>query len=177
MENPGGSLLNEVASGKLSHDTLQREIAVINFLGMDFRKKFITDDYFLVLKKQFDAVLIASGSSESFDKYRGELDEYQINGSNIFITGNALKSTRLYIKRAAQGKEAAHQINRFLGGNFTPKIKFNSKFGRLAEIENLEYLKGVSSNPQDKLVENITTETIEKEAAWCMHCECRKTKN
>jgi len=184
---PGGSLLKEVSNGVLPEQILQQETELIRDLGVNFRQEEVIDSKaFSVLCKSYDAVLVATGTSPEqtlailgLDAKQIKKNTYKSDIDNVFVAGSALKTTKLAIRAHGQGKDAARSINGFLRGekDHCVNTRFNSRFGKLLPKEADEYLKDSSSServePSDG--ENgLTHEQVTKEAARCMHCDCRK---
>lgn len=185
----GGIILNDVKSGKLPENILDKEISDIKQLGVEFKRaSAITTIEFNKIKDEFDAVLIASGPISEEQKTWGiasnnkgfEANNYQTATSNVFVAGRAFKPSKLVIRLLAQGKEAAESIAQFLNDKKVvgQPLKFNSKFGKLIISEYATYLKeSVEENrfePAKGIAAGFTAEEVKAEAARCLHCDCRK---
>jgi NADPH-dependent glutamate synthase beta subunit-like oxidoreductase len=190
----GGIILKDVENGKLPQKILEKETSVIGRLGVDFKLDTTIDKTsFEKLKKEYDAVLIASGSISEEQKtwgietntkgFEADSQTYQTKFSNVFVAGSALKSTKLVIRLLAQGKEAAESIAQFLSERKVvgQPLKFNSKFGKLVIPEYAQYLKESEEKnriePANGVLQGLTKEEVMDEAARCMHCDCRKITN
>lgn len=188
-EKPGGSLWTEVENGTLPEEVLAREVEVLRLLGCTFRQhEEIDAKGYRMLKEEFDALLIATGSGESGagafgpemsgKGVRTEDRIYVTSEEGVFAAGSAVKPNKLAIRALGQGKEAAFSIDQFLAGKKVtgePSM-FNSRFGKLQEVEIAEYLKeahgGSRIEPAD-LAGGFTIEQVREEAARCLHCDCR----
>ena len=98
----------------------------------------------------------------------------------VFAIGNALRASKLAVRSVGQGKEVATLIDNFLK---TAEVtgypeRFNSKFGRLGEVEFIQYQKDSESSPRQKGgKEGFTREAAIREAKRCMHCDCRNPES
>lgn len=188
-EKSGGTLHTEVEAGKLPADVLEKEISLIEKAGVKFETGIQIDKNKLnKLRESFDAIVIASGQFENEkDDFGLEMsdrgikanpDTFQVENSSIFVTGSALKPSRMAIRAHGQGKETAFSVSQYLEGREVKgePFMFNSRFGRLAKQEALEYLKeSVEGNRLEpsEIQTGFTKEEVIKEAARCMHCDCR----
>jgi len=189
--NIGGIIRDEIESGKLPEESLEKESLVIRKIGVEFRlNSKIGKKEFENLQKEFNAVLIASGNISEEQKSWGiainakgfEADEqtYQTTQPTVFVAGSAYKPSKLVIRLLAQGKEAAASIWQMLSGKpvVGQPMKFNSKFGKLVIPEYAQYLKesveGNRIEPTNGILKGLTSEEVKAEAARCLHCDCRK---
>jgi len=163
----------------------------------------VDSDRFKKISERADAILIATGSETEELKNWGlkmtgkgvEADPvtFRIKGSNVFAVGSALKPVRLAIRVLGQGKEVAFSIDQYIRGEKVTgePFMFNSRFGKLLPEEFDEYL--TESVPDGRLVPSgsdskgavggkehfteknpgFSKEEVMKEAARCMHCDCR----
>ncbi len=190
----GGMLRTEIEEEKLPREVLNREIQAIAALGVHFQLNTeINKDTFAKILQDYNAVLIATGNITEELKYWGiewyfkglkaNDDTFQTTIENVFAAGSVLRTSKLAIRSLAQGKEAATSIWQML--NKQPIIgqpmRFNSKFGKLLASEYSEYLsesvdiKRIES--QNNFNSGFSLEEVKKEAARCMHCDCRKSTN
>lgn len=192
-EIPGGSLKTEVESGILPANVLAMEVDIIKQLGAKFIMNTEADtSFFENLKSTSDAIIISTGKGESGVQNWGfemtktgiqaDKDSYQIEESNIFVVGSALKPTKLAIRTLGQGKEVSFSVDQYLKGE---KVKgehsrFNSRFGKLLPDEFAEYMKesveGKRVEPND-IKAGFTREQVIEEAKRCLHCDCREIDN
>jgi NADPH-dependent glutamate synthase beta subunit-like oxidoreductase/ferredoxin len=187
----GGIIRNEIESGKLPEESLEKESLVISKLGVEFKLNTTIDKIsFETIQHDFDAVLIASGNISDEQKSWGiatnakgfEANEqtYQTAQPTVFVAGSAFKPSKLVIRLLAQGKEAAASVWQLLNGKpvVGQPMKFNSKFGRLIIPEYAQYLKesveGNRVEPAQGILKGLTKEEVKAEAARCLHCDCRK---
>ena len=187
----GGMLRTAIPDDKLPKDVLDREIKVIENLGVQFNFNAEIDKVsFEQLQNEYNAIIIASGEITMEEKFWGvtsnfkgfvaDDDIYQTNIPKVFAVGSALRSSKIAIRSLAQGKEAAASIWQFL--NDKPIVgqpsKFNSKFGKLVIPEYAQYLKesveGNRIEPSNGILKGLTSEEVKAEAARCLHCDCRK---
>jgi ferredoxin len=188
-QKPGGTLYTEVDAGKLPPEILEKEVSLIDKAGVKFEMGISIDENKLKeIRKSFDAVVIASGQIEKETDGLGlemadrgikaNPDTCQVENSSIFVTGSALKPSRMAIRAHGQGKETAFSVSQYLEGEKVAGeiFMFNSRFGRLAKEEVIEYLKesveGSRLEPSE-IQKGFSKEEVMKEAARCMHCDCR----
>ncbi|NWJ51264.1 MAG: (2Fe-2S)-binding protein [Bacteroidetes bacterium] len=192
-KNPvaGGNVRINYTDEQLPKDVLDKEIYHIEQTGVTFEyNQTVTPTVFNTLLQNYDAILIASGrdfkacatwnieTSESGVKI--DKRNYRTNMEKVFAVGNVVKPNKLTIQSLGQGKEVAFSIDQFLKGE--PVIgepeKFNSRFGKLSPDEVAEYLKESVDypriNPEGKITNGFSIEEVKKEAARCLHCDCRK---
>jgi len=187
----GGIIQNEIESGKLPKESLEKESLVIRKLGVEFRlNTTIGKTEFENLQTEFNAVIIASGNISEEQQSWGiptndkgfEANEqtYQTVKPNVFVAGSAYKPAKLVIRLLAQGKEAAASVWQMLNGKpiVGQPMKFNSKFGKLVIPEYAQYLKesveGNRIEPANGILKGLTIDEVKAEAARCLHCDCRK---
>lgn len=185
----GGSLCKEVSEEELPAKVRQQEIDQIAALGVEFSLGSAVDRQgFAALQKNSDALVVATGKGESGVREWGlpmhpkgvEADgnTYRVGDSKVFVVGSALKPSKMAIRALGQGKEAAFSVDQFLRGQAVrgERFLFNSRFGKLAPAEYAEYLKesveGDRLEPARK-EEGLSKEQVMKEAARCLHCDCR----
>lgn len=190
----GGSLLTGYNDELLPKEVLQKEIAQIAETGVKFELNHPVDqEGFNGLMKDYDAVLLACGKTDGDIATWGlettptgikiEKKLFQTNIEKVFATGNAVRPFKLAIQSLGQGKEAAFSIDQYLHQQVVTgePERFISRFGKLLEIEYVEYLKESYSHsriePAGTTKTGFTDEEVMKEAARCLHCDCRKLDN
>lgn len=186
---PGGALMYAIPDDQLDKAVLEKEVAVIENLGVEFRPNNPLDaKAFRDICKSYDAVVVATGdySSQMDDwglKNNGrqvvvEKGSYLTNLERVFAVGNVNRSVKMAIRSAAQGKEVAIAVLQlFAGETVTGELrKFNSTLGRLLEEEFSEYMKEGSADKRQYPLDGkgFDRDTAQKEAARCLHCDCRK---
>ena len=189
-EKAGGLLRTEINDEILPKEVLDKEIDAILNTGVEFQGgKEINADVFESLKKDYDAVVVATGViSEQSAKFGLETtpkgivadkNSYQTSDEKVFAIGNVLRSSRLAVRSVGQGKEVAFSVLQYFN-NQQPKGEprlFNSRFGKLVAVEFSEYLKE-STNEKRKFPESggyggFSKEEAIVEASRCLHCDCR----
>ncbi len=193
-EKAGGLLRSEINDEILPKDVLDKEIDLILNTGVEFQGgKEITATNFEHLKKDFDALVVATGAisneSEKFGLKAGakgieaDRNTYETSEEEVFAIGNVLRSSRLAVRSVGQGKEVAFSVIQFLNKE---EIKgesrlFNSKFGKLIQNEFAEYLKestdGKRTFPKEGGHSGFSKEEAIAEAKRCLHCDCRAIDN
>lgn len=191
---PGGMLRYAVSNNRLARDVLDKEIAVIERLGAEFQNQtpigagLSMED----LRRNFDAVFVAVGElkpgvAESLGLKTGpngiaiNSQTYQTNLPGVFAGGDAVRRRRLAVRAVADGKETAISIAQYLSGQKVtgPPKTFNSRIGKLQDGEIQRFMVGVSrASPMTPTQQHggFTDEQARKEAARCMHCDCRKAE-
>jgi NADPH-dependent glutamate synthase beta subunit-like oxidoreductase len=192
-EQPGGALRYEVPEEKFDKAVLDLEIERIRQTGVLFLQNQRVDKaHFESLCAEFDAVVLAIGYYNSDmddwgldhdDKYLlAERDSHRTNFPKVFAIGNTLRSSKMAVRSAGQGKEVAISIEQlFKGEPVTGQVwHFNSSFGKLLQSEAVEYLK--ESTDRKRLsdgvhrTEGFSREEARLEAERCLHCDCRKAE-
>ena len=194
-EKPGGMLQYGVPQSELPRDVLDKEIAQIEKLGVEFKpntrigENVTLDD----LRKDFDAVFIAIGrlKEERADvmglQTKAEAividsQTYQTNIPGVFAGGDAVRKRKLTVRAVADGKEACTAISQYLSGqNVTgPAKPFNTRIGKLSHEEIKKFVRDYNDFPRMIPLEEhngLIDEQAVKESARCLHCDCRKPVN
>lgn len=145
------------------------------------------------LRQDHDAVVLATGALNDSVKEWGlalsksgvEVDKgtYQTSIENVFAIGNALRPSKLAVRSVGQGKELAFVLDQLFKNKELKAYpnRFNSKFGKLQEIEFAEYLKesvGTSRQAASRgKAVGFTVEEAIEEAKRCLHCDCRNPES
>jgi ferredoxin len=191
-KKPGGMLRYGVPEQELPRDVLDKEIAVIERLDVEFKIGVRVGDDLSIddLRKDFDAVFVAIGQVkpedvEAFGLEKGKngikIDgkTYQTNIPGVFAGGDAVHQRKLTVRAVADGKEAAVSIGQYLSGQEVsgPVKEFNTRIGKLQDGEIEQFLacsdKAGRIEPTGK-DGGFTDEEACKEALRCLHCDCRK---
>ena len=191
-EKPGGMLRYAVPKEHLPAEVLDKEIALIEKLGMKFKgqTRIGTDLLMEDLRKDFDAVFVAVGQLKAGDAESMDFEEtpngikvngktYQTNLPGVFAGGDAVHKRKLTMRAVADGKEVAVSISQYLSGcSVTGPIKeFNTHIGKLRDGEIEKFLacsdKAERTSPSGK-DGGFTDRQARKEATRCLHCDCRK---
>ncbi|MFZ2146646.1 MAG: FAD-dependent oxidoreductase [Sedimentisphaerales bacterium] len=194
-ERPGGMLQYGVSEQDLPRDILNKEIALIEKLGVKFqcRTRIGIKLSMEELRRDFDAVFVAIGQLKAGDVESMGLEAspngikvngttYQTNLPGVFAGGDSVHQRRLTVRAVADGKEAAVSIGQYLSGcSVTGPVKeFNTRIGKLKDGEIEKFLacadKALRTSPSGKDGE-LTDEQAHKEATRCLHCDCRKADN
>ena len=178
-EFAGGSLL-EISEKELPRNILNSEIELLKKFGAEFRLK--SEVEYVSIQKDFFAIIIATGSNSNLQSLEIDNETFQTNINGVFACGSAIKPLKMAVKALAQGKAAAHSVSAYLSDNtHNFKRQFNSRFGKLSEIEITEYLKesveGERLIPKQGDLSGFTIEEAISESKRCMRCDCRKSKS
>ncbi|MFN8206044.1 MAG: 2Fe-2S iron-sulfur cluster-binding protein [Bacteroidales bacterium] len=191
-EEAGGALRYSIPENELPRNVLDAEINVIRAMGAEFRLgTAVTGEQFHnEIRKDFQAVILATGDFPAtgffLDELKSSKSGIQVNEHSletslpgVFACGSILRSQKMAVRAAAQGRNAAQSVILFLEGKTAePKErKFNSRFEKLFPEEFSVYLQeSVHDNrySPSEHIRGFTVEEVRKEAARCMHCDCRK---
>ncbi len=187
-EKAGGDLL-KIDREILPSSVLENEIAAIVRSGAEFRfNQTIDRQKFQEIKNEYDAVILAIGVQEQENPFglksskQGiEVDKltYCTSDEKVFAVGNALRPSKLAVRSVGQGKEVAAVIDRLLktGELKANPERFNSKFGKLYQVEFNEYLKESVKAERLNTQKDFSPEEARAEAERCMHCDCRNPES
>ncbi len=194
-EKPGGMLQYAVPEDELPRYVLDKEIARIEKLGVEFRCGTRIGDKTLLeeLRKGFDAVFVAVGtlepeSVESMGLKPGRngiaVDgrTYQTNLPDVFAGGDAVHKRKLTVRAVADGKEAAASIDQYLSGETVTGAgkPFNTRIGKVRDDEKGAFAACGSGEPRVPPAlegDGYTDKQARLEARRCLHCDCRKVDN
>jgi ferredoxin len=180
-----------VPQEELPRDVLDKEIAIIERLGVKFKGniRIGTKVSLEELSKDFDAVFVAVGAdAESLGLKTGrngiEVDgnTYQTSLPNVFAGGDAVRKRRLTVRAVADGKEASVSIAQYLSGQTVtgPTKPFNTRIGKIKDDEKKIFAACASQGPRVTVSQDgdgFTDEQARQEAVRCLHCDCRKSDN
>ncbi len=190
----GGLLNSEKLDAKLPKEVLKKEIGNILSIGVTLHlNSEVNTQQFEKLRKGNDAIIIATGNGgEQLQEWglkttpKGiEISKstYEASVPGVFAIGNALRPSRLAVRSVGQGKEAAFAVDQYLNNKKVvgePRL-FNSKFGKLVADEFAEYLKESNTDKRYSPLKGVEggfgKEEAIKEAARCLHCNCRRLDN
>jgi NADPH-dependent glutamate synthase beta subunit-like oxidoreductase len=194
-DKPGGMLQYGVPADELPRDVLDREIALIEKLGVEFRANITIGTELTLgdLRKDFDAVFIAVGQLKPDDKGWLPLKTsetgiivdgrtYQTSLPGVFAGGDAVRKRRLTVRAVADGKEAAAAICQYLCGRDVtgPTKPFNIRMGTLKDGEIETFMASAGKAPRTEPSaqgHGFADRQARDEAQRCLHCDCRKADN
>jgi ferredoxin len=192
QEKAGGMLQYGIPEKELPRDVLDKEIALIEKLNVEFKNgiRIGSDLSMDDLRRDFDAVFVAIGQIKENDAELFGLVEggkgikidgktYQTNIPGVFAGGDAVHKRKLTVRAVADGKEAAVSIGEYLSGGTVagPVKEFNTRIGKLQNGEIEKFL--ISSDKSERIEPTgedgaFTDQQASKEAMRCLHCDCRK---
>jgi NADPH-dependent glutamate synthase beta subunit-like oxidoreductase len=191
-EKAGGALRYSIPEEELPRTVLDAEINLLISMGAEFKLNCsINEEMFNgELRNNFDAIILASGEVSETGFFISTIEtgktgvmvgEGSLSTSipGVFACGSILRSQKMAVRAAAQGRVAAKSAILYLEGTQAEKAerKFNSRFDKLFPEEFSEYLKESVGDkryePADP-VYGFSNEEIMKEASRCLHCDCRK---
>ena len=192
-ESAGGNLRYSIPDDELPKQALDNEIDIIRNMGAEFRfNSVITRENFdSEVRQKFNAVIIATGDitvaghlTPLFENTKTGLtaDEGTLATSipGVFACGSVIRAQKMAVRAVAQGKLAAMAADRYIRGlePLKPMKMFNSRFDKLIPEEYAEYLKESVTDkrisPVQGRLEGFSADEAVKEAARCLHCDCRK---
>lgn len=192
---PGGLLRSDPVSRKvLPPEVLDREVDQVLSLGVEFVPgRRLGENLGLdELGRDFDAVFLAVGDPQHHgimdcmpyqkDHIPVERGTFRTAVKGVFAGGGAIAPRRMAVKSVADGKQAARVIDLYLAGEPLTEAgkEFNSKLGELSDEEWLQFagwMEPQSRVEPDGLREGFNDAQARREAARCLHCDCRKKKN
>ena len=189
-DRAGGDLL-QIDQEMLPSEIIEQEVTQILATGVQLRlNETIDDKRFTKLQSEFDVVIVATGTVTEGDSIFNlkisktgviaDKTSYQTSIPNVFAIGNSLRASKLAVRSVGQGKEIATVIDNYFKTSEVTGYpeRFNSKFGRLAESEFIQYKKDSETAPRQKADNTgFTKEAAICEAKRCMHCDCRNPES
>jgi len=189
--NEAGGELLQIDKELLPSNVIEQEIDTIKATGVQFRlNETIDDNRFAELQNQFDAIVVASGTIPEGNPVFGlqttkagisvEKTSHSTSSPKVFAIGHSVRTSKLAVRSVGQGKEVAIVIDHYFKTSEVQgyPVRFNSKFGRLAEVEFIQYQKDSETAPRQKADSSgFTREAAIREAKRCMHCDCRNPES
>ncbi len=186
----GGELL-QIDQEILPNEVVEQEVAQIVATGVQIRlNETINDSRFAELQNEFDAVVVSNGTISEGNLSFGlnttkagitvEKTSHATSLPKVFAIGHSVRTSKLAVRSVGQGKEVATVIDNYFKTSEVKgyPVRFNSKFGRLAEAEFIQYKKDSETAPRQKAgKEGFTREDAIREAKRCMHCDCRNPES
>jgi len=187
-ERLGGMLHTAELKDKLPLEVLQAEIDQILRLGVETRLgvRLGRDISLAELREQFDAVLLAIGSSAATQAPTWQVKvagkgiavtkrTYQTNVAGVFAVGNAIRGQgTTAIRSVGEGKEGAAAVDQFLAGHNVAgyPASFTTRIGKMEPVE-LVQLAFATGHEAADAIETIANEDAAAQAERCLHCDCR----
>ena len=188
-----GLMAAEGGQDRLPPSVLEAEAAVIERMGATFElgRKVFHDVPAEELRRQFDAVLLATGT---MDPVGAELlrvqeqDEAMPAGqARLFAAGGAAgHGGRMAVRALADGHAAAGRITRYFAGDAKEPAKvFNCRMGKPLPEEMEKFLEGASAaariepapasrDREGAALAGFGNAEAVAESLRCLHCDCRK---
>ena len=189
----GGSLRYSIGPDKLPVDVVDRETALLARVGWTFRGgvRVGRDIPLEQLRQEFDAVFLGVGklvADQAGDlglpMGRKGLDvgkqTQQTKLDGVYAGGDAVRAAKLGVMSVADGKAAACEIDRRLGGagSLGTQGGFSVHIGRLQEGEAQGFAPECNDKPRCELPGKIgpgfRRDQAVTESNRCLHCDCRK---
>lgn len=191
---PGGKL-RDVGEGELPAAVLQAEVALLAEMGIDFKTGIELGNQVTLdgLRRGFNAILItvgelAKGEGEKLGvplagaALKADPSTCRLGPPNVFAAGACVKPVKQLVRAMAEGRAAAECVHHYLRGEppRRPEKPFSSIMGRLEPGELREFLRAASqehSVAPCARCSAINPDEALREAARCLHCDCRSSGN
>jgi NADPH-dependent glutamate synthase beta subunit-like oxidoreductase len=192
-EKAGGAMRYRIPEENLPREALDAELEGLIRMGIVIRtgENISRARFEKEITGKYEAIILATGnrSEYSLDPFMLQPDE---NGNlidrrtcvtsrpGIFGCGSAIREQSMAVRSAAQGRLAAVESDLYLKSGRNKRIHYNfhSAISHLLPEELDEYLKessgGKRNEPAEGILKGFTVEEAMREAARCMHCDCRK---
>jgi ferredoxin len=190
-----GGKLRDMAEGELPAAVLDAEVALLAGMGIEFKCGIELGNQVTLdgLKRGFEAILITVGELAEGDGaklgaplsgavLKADPSTCRLGASNVFAAGACVKPVKQVVRAMSEGRAAAECVHRFLLGRAPrrPEKPFSSIMGRLEPGELREFLGAASQEhkvaPCDRCAGINRGEAV-REAARCLHCDCRSSGN
>ena len=182
QDGPGGSLLADVAQGRLPQNVLDGEIDLLKRMGLQVGPIHSAQNISApaISWQSSDTVLIDQSEvkQERLDDLGLTSDRLNVTQGRpvIFTSGNPKKQPTL-IRSVAKGKQLAADTHRVLSIQST-SVKagdFTVHIGKLRPAERAIFLEDASDTPRVQSAgKDLTLEQARAEASRCLHCDCHK---
>lgn len=194
----GGAVQREVPEQKLAKAVLDREIAQIIDLGVEvcFGARVGDAIELSEVRRTHDAVLIATGSDSDetwrrdFPEWGGSKGQLQVDSKTgmtaipgLFAAGGVVAPMCMAVSSLAAGRRAAQNIIRWLGSEplISHHMPFTSHWGALSPHDRAALMIDASPSgrqaPSEEMGYGLKMDAAQKEAARCMHCDCRRASD
>jgi ferredoxin len=191
---PGGRL-RDVAEDEMPAAVLEAELALLAGMGIDFKTGIELGNQTTLegLQRGFDAILITVGELAEGDggklgvplagaALKADPSTCRAGLPSVFAAGACVKPVKQLVRAMAEGRAAAECVHRYLLGQppRRPEKPFSSIMGRLEPGELREFLRAASqehSVTACACCTGINRGEALREAARCLHCDCRSSGN
>ena len=168
-DKAGGGLRYSVGREVLSEEVLDKEISIIEKLGVEFEMQTRVGEDISIeeIRKKYDAVFVATGKA------------FETSAEGVFVGGDAASKRKMAAVAVAAGKNAAVSIVQYLSGEEAGGVVrgFNSRMGKLHEGEIEIFVEGANKGKRKVPAceeGGFSNEEAIEEANRCLHCDCRK---
>jgi ferredoxin len=187
----GGALRHSVPEDRLPRTVLDAEIALVAKLGAEFRLGLrVGRDVSLAdLRRDFQAVVVATGAATAGGPPLGveglppdvttDRKTSHTSVPGVFVAGSG-RHQKLAVRAVADGTSAAHSVMQHLAGqNVTAhKRTFTTRLHQ-PTAEEIAVMAAAASaegrvEPAGGQAAGLTPDEARREAARCLHCDCRK---
>jgi ferredoxin len=172
-QQAGGTLRYAVPEDHLPRALLDAEIAQVRRLGVQFELG-VRIARFAELRRQFDAVLLATGVPGDGAKAGPQ--------AGVFAAGGAVHAGKLAVRSGAEGKAAAGSINLYLAGiapaDGHERKPFSVTLAQLRPAELAAIMQGHENQARHQAAggkpAGLSVAEVAGEVERCLHCDCRK---
>lgn len=194
-DKPGGSLLTSVEKGSLPHEILQKEVAAIQHMGLEFVFNTHVGDNLSLddLLHEYDAVLITVGEQRTEVEWLSPLSDetgidinkhtYETKLTGVFAAGSFVKPEKLLVHAMAQGKKAAVSISQYLSGQrvIGAQKPYGIRMGRLSQQELSHFQSFANMSDRNQPTQGpacgFKPSEAQDEAHRCFRCGCAQNDN
>jgi ferredoxin len=187
----GGALRHGVPEDRLPRGVLDAEIELVAKLGAEFRLgvRVGRDVSLADLRRDFQAVILATGAAVAGGPPLGveglppdvttDRKTSQTSVPGVFVAGSG-RHQKLAVRAVADGTATAHSVMQHLAGQSvtTPKRTFTTRLHQPTadEMAALAAAAGAEGRvePTGGQAAGLTPDEARREAARCLHCDCRK---
>ena len=192
-EKAGGTMRYRIPEKNLPREILEAELECLIRMGIVIRtgEDISRDRFEKEILGKYEAIILATGNRKeySLDPFMLEPDEHGhlinrrtcvTSRPGIFGCGSTIKEQFIAVRSAAQGRLAAVEADLYMKSGRTKRIHYNfhSAISHLLPGELDKYLKesneGKRNEPSLGFLKGFSEEEAMREAARCMHCDCRK---
>ncbi len=180
-DRAGGLLAEGVAGDRLPFEVYDKEIGLLEKLGVAFAFNTVVEDL-EEHEKQCDAIILATGENDpsAFGVKTGprgilvEDGTFVTSRPRVFACGAAVTPGKRAVRSIGRGRDTALVVDRVLRENGPPRPtprRFDSRLGKLGEGEPAAFV-AASVAERGRVTDEAGTEELTTEAGRCLSCDC-----